>query len=684
MAYSLPIKYYNSFLLKKTQENASPNYYSKWPGLPWNPSISPYDGTSLGSLAYKTFPFDSGTFRANQYSWYVEEARIKGGFNNTSIDFGVRAYVVEENNKQNDNFSTLIFSGVYNSETGTNNTNVFSIGEKITKQINPANGSIQKLYSSDTNLIVFQESKVSKILINKNTIYSGSQGAQESAKALVLGQVYPYSGKYGISQHPESFAVFSNRKYFSDQNQGLVCRLSNDGITEINRYGMRDYFRDYFSTVSTNWQSFLYNQNISLTLDADGNLTQPTVSGDVACNFTIGSSIYLDNQVVVANNAASNRVQVGSNIYLRDIKSPTQAGIISTFSITTQGSGYSAGASGTTGGSSVSNIDVTLTVDGTGGILTAVPNAPEGFPGYKVGDVLNVITGGTSGTITVASVVNETQFFFNLQPRFWSPQPAFGATTSYNFGFETQKKGRIFGGWDIHADNYVISIQPNNGNNTFSTISFDESSNGWTSRHSYKPQFINSMRDSVYTTNQNSLWRHYDNTTENNRTSYYGIMYSSSIELIINQNPSLSKNFLTVGYEGSSGWKVDYFKSDFEGFDYSYYTTPVGGFDQSQDTIDTVLSYLSGRYEVANPNNVGLLAVTPPFEYAGFKRKENKYLSNLKNNSQARPGEVIFGQSVSGIKGYFSTVKLSTDNITQVGGEKELFLVSSTFTPSSY
>jgi len=39
---------------------------------------------------------------------------------------------------------------------------------------------------------------------------------------------------------------------------------------------------------------------------------------------------------------------------------------------------------------------------------------------------------------------------------------------------------------------------------------------------------------------------------------------------------------------------------------------------------------------------------------------------------------------MSGIKGYFVTVKMSTDNSTDVGGAKELFAVSSNFVMSSY
>jgi hypothetical protein len=40
-----------------------------------------------------------------------------------------------------------------------------------------------------------------------------------------------------------------------------------------------------------------------------------------------------------------------------------------------------------------------------------------------------------------------------------------------------------------------------------------------------------------------------------------------------------------------------------------------------------------------------------------------------------------FAQPILGIKGYFMTVTMSTDNSTDVGGGKELFAVSSEYNP---
>ena len=58
-------------------------------------------------------------------------------------------------------------------------------------------------------------------------------------------------------------------------------------------------------------------------------------------------------------------------------------------------------------------------------------------------------------------------------------------------------------------------------------------------------------------------------------------------------------------------------------------------------------------------------------------------IANLINNSEATPGEVVFGSSMTGIKGHFATVELSTDTTTSVGGTKELFAVSTEFVVSS-
>jgi len=222
MSATIEVKYFNTFLIKKLK--------------------SVVEANTKPTAPFTNIPSD---YTANTtYDWYIEEARIRGGYNNTIVDLGVKAYLDELEPLQQNRFNTLIYSGVFNSRTGVNNTNQFSVGQDITRSADPANGSIQKLYAEDTNLIIFQQNKVSRALIDKDAIYSAEGNAAVTSTNLVIGQIVAYAGEYGISNDPFSFAVYGYRKYFTDRARGCVLRLSADGITEISSYGMHDFFRD--------------------------------------------------------------------------------------------------------------------------------------------------------------------------------------------------------------------------------------------------------------------------------------------------------------------------------------------------------------------------------------------------------------------------------------------------------
>ena len=239
----------------------------------------------------------------NATDWLIEESRIRGGYNNVSVDFGVKAYLVEDEPKQSHKFSTLIHSGIFNSRTGVNQTNQFSVGEDITRTIDPANGSIQKLYAEDTNLIIFQENKVSKSLIDKDAIYSAEGNASVTSRNLVIGQNVAFAGEYGISKDPESFAVNGYRKYFTDRNQNVVCRLSMDGITVISDYGMTDYFRDKLSTAAPNiiggWDAHNKQYVLSMPESEDG---FDTLSFDERSKGWVSFFDYEPGQIISLNN----------------------------------------------------------------------------------------------------------------------------------------------------------------------------------------------------------------------------------------------------------------------------------------------------------------------------------------------------------------------------------------------
>jgi hypothetical protein len=578
MAYTLSVKYYNSFALKKIAREPDGNDFwfddyqgwGEWQGLQWNPRFLCSDGVER---VYPTFPVALNRSYSKLMSlkgcWYIEESRIKGGFNNSIMDLGVRAYSVNEDREQVDRTNSLIFSGVYNNRTGINNTNVFSVSENIIKDANPKYGSIQKIYAEDTNLIVFQENKVHYALINKNTVYSGAQGAEElTGENKVIGQLVPYLGEYGISRNPESFAIFGYRKYFADKDRSAILRLSRDGITEVSAYGMRDYFRDELKTISDdNERRVLYK------------IADPSMS------------IGLTNGVFVLDS-------------------------------------------------------------------TNVENGTEVEVIYSNGSIVNT-------NCIVDIVQSSTQIRI---------EPAYNFTSSITgFNFVSRTRDKIYAGYDSYNKNYTLSMQTSpriisTADTTFNTLSFDENINGWTSFYSYKPIFIDSLKNQFYSFIDNKIYQHYvDNATFTNRCKFYGsaIPDEANVQLVFNPSPSVKKNFNTISYEGTNGWEVESIISSKQGFDSGI---------EYQDASNPIKSYDEGVY--TDSSGVS--------QHAGFNRKENRYVANIINNSTVRPGEVIFGSGMSGIKGYFTTVKFKVDSSTNVGGMKELFLAGSNYVMSSY
>jgi len=213
---------------------------------------------------------------ANGITVYWQESRIKGGFNETSMDYGVQAYLTNEDYGLINRTSSLIYSGVLNNNTKVNNTNQFPSGEDITRTLDPNYGSIQKLYADTDDLLIFQEEKVSQALIDKDIIYTAEGQGLTTAGQRVISQINAYATNYGIGKDPQSFAVYAGRKYFVDRPKGSVLRLSRDGLTEISNYGMRSYFREELSNSTINkvvgsWD--IYNKEYVLTIDSDSSIT---------------------------------------------------------------------------------------------------------------------------------------------------------------------------------------------------------------------------------------------------------------------------------------------------------------------------------------------------------------------------------------------------------------------------
>jgi len=196
-------------------------------------------------------------FYLNWYNCYsfgngVESDRIRDDFNTPTIGKGVRVNAeLQEPYREERRKAGLIYSGIYNNLSSTNETNQFIAGLKITKDLDPVYGGIQKLFARDTNLLAFAEDKVYAVLADKDALFNADGNTNLLSTNRVLGNASTFAGEFGISKNPESFASYGFRVYFTDKARGAVLRLSNDGITEISEKGMTDFFVDAFAVNTT-------------------------------------------------------------------------------------------------------------------------------------------------------------------------------------------------------------------------------------------------------------------------------------------------------------------------------------------------------------------------------------------------------------------------------------------------
>lgn len=520
--------------------------------------------------------------------WHIEESRIRGGFNDDFIDPGVKAYLSNVDFTEENLEEELVASGLYNESTGVNNLNQFSLSNRISKNIGNNKGSIQKLFAEDTNLLVFQEEKVSKVLINKDAIFSATGQAITTSSSSFIGQIIPYVGDYGISKNPESFAYYGGDKYFADKLKGLILKVSNNSITEIT-FGMRNFFRNNLKKANKIYGMWdIHNKKYIVSAEGEnlitnGDFSNGTTNWTFADDTSGSGAVSVVGGVVVFNTAND------------DIVSINQVGVMEV------GKTY--------------RLQYEITAF-TSGELRA--------PLLGVND-----SNGTTLPVTVGYHSIELQAYAtNLKIK----RKEHPVSLSIDNISLTEVD---------NAMNNVASTTTMPGNVNSFTIGFDESAKGWQSFYTFFPKGGGGSIDTnffIFHNVTSNLWKHYTNEIRN---SFHGKVNDSSIDFIFNKEPSSSKSFHSVNYEGTDEWSLSDIKSE-------------------TDTGADI-----AKYNISNQDLI----------ISAFKKFHNKYFSNIINISSSSFNEVIFGESVSGIKGFFINLKIKTSSTAF----KELFAVSTNY-----
>jgi hypothetical protein len=189
---------------------------------------------------------ENSVYNAYAFGNGLESDRIRDDFNETELQYSPRASTVIDDYKQEVKEASLCYSGIYKGDTSVNRLNEFNLSKANFKNLDREFGSVQKLFARDTDLLVLQENKTSKVLYGKNLLSDSVGGGQISSVPEVLGTQIAYAGDYGISFNPESFAEWGNSIWWCDERRGAVLQMTAGQIVDISKYGMKDFFRDAF------------------------------------------------------------------------------------------------------------------------------------------------------------------------------------------------------------------------------------------------------------------------------------------------------------------------------------------------------------------------------------------------------------------------------------------------------
>ena len=229
------------------------NYATSTATIPGGVSDNNIDKNQSGALNQAVVKLNNPNNKNSDYNAYcygngVESNRILDGFNEPWLKYSLRASGVIEDYEEQIKDTSVTYSGLYRWDSSINRLNEFNLSLANFKNLDKNFGTVQKLYARTTDLVVLHQDKITSVLYGKNLLVDAVGGGSVASVPEVLGTQIALPYEFGISSNPESFAVWSDRMYFSDAKRGVVLQMQGDQVMQISRMGMSDYFRDLMAS----------------------------------------------------------------------------------------------------------------------------------------------------------------------------------------------------------------------------------------------------------------------------------------------------------------------------------------------------------------------------------------------------------------------------------------------------
>lgn len=255
-----------------------------------------HQGNVTNQLGAVPAVIDLNFFNCFTFGNGVESYKINDSLVGAPFYLGSRVTAVsQEDFKESHRYAGITYSGIYNEETNINKTNEFNLALSNWKDCEKSFGPINKMHGRKTDILVLQEDKISYVFEGKNLLSDAAGGGAITSIPEVLGKQIARIEEYGISNNPESFAVYGEDIYFTDTKRTAVINLKGgsaqqDSLIPISQLGLNGWFRDNFKN-SVNLQKIggydPYLKEYVLSLKDD---SLPTELDNYGC----GTTIYFD------------------------------------------------------------------------------------------------------------------------------------------------------------------------------------------------------------------------------------------------------------------------------------------------------------------------------------------------------------------------------------------------------
>ena len=439
---------------------------------------------------------------------FIEDQSANDFFDSKAVDIG-RAHIEMPDTGEVQRIASVTYSDVTPADSLRNFYSSFNPSLFPFKDYNTSHGSICYLIDQNETIMVLQENKIVSTPVGR-TLIQDAGGGQLVTSVDVLGTDTYYAGDYGPGMQPESVKTALGKIYFADVSSGVVVEISGKGLKAISSASMESYFSNRFSELSSLSQSLklrggydpdndeyiltvLDIHSARVSVPAENGGTLSTVQKSTISTASQSNTTFSDGLVdVVYKKGGQNTWELCADKFQLDSSNWENSGNGVVF-LDKLGEKGSAYVD-TSYRASTSSISVKF-MTGNGALI--------GYGSLSLKD----------NSIDIPSTVIK------------------------------QSDGSSVNVTVTGTDNHVSP----------ETIAYSTKNEFWLTFYSFRGDLYEHLHNRFFSFRLGQMYRHNVNETRNN---FYGVQYSSTLNMISRANPSDVKVYDAMSLEGNSSWSA--------------------------------------------------------------------------------------------------------------------------------